>query len=317
MRAATSPHAVSPSPTRVFAAALMACLALTAAGAEAQPRPQEPLGPTIADRGSHAYAFRTFVVTSEDGLRRYKVQVAEPRKPAPAKGRQVVYLLDGNAAVAALDEALLATLAAGDAPVLVAIGYDVDTRFDIMARALDYTPPRMDGKPAADDMSRPGGGADVFLRLIEHRIMPQAEAGLRVDPDRRTLWGHSYGGLLTLYAALARPGMFQHYAAADPSLWWNAGEVLNRETAFLQDPRRKTLSLDIVAGGGQRRGPDQRAPTPMRGSLPPGTLEAFVGRLQAAGVDVTFQELPDQSHGALFRTALVRTLTALSETPAP
>ena len=35
------------------------------------------------------------------------------------------------------------------------------------------------------------------------------------------------------------------------------------------------------------------------------------------GVDVTFQELPDQSHGALFRTALVRTLTALSETPAP
>ena len=317
MRAATSSHAVSPSPTRVFAAALMACLALTAAGAEAQPRPQEPLGPTIADRGSQAYAFRTFVVTSEDGLRRYKVQVAEPRKPAPAEGRQVVYLLDGNAAVAALDEALLATLAAGDAPVLVAIGYEVDTRFDIAARALDYTPPRMDGKPTADDMSRPGGGADAFLKLIERRIMPQAEARLRVDPQRRTLWGHSYGGLLTLYTALTRPDLFRHYAAADPSLWWNAGEVLNREAAFLHDPRRKRLNLDIVAGGGQRRGPDQRAPTPMRDSLPPGTLQAFVARLQAAGVGVTFQELPDQSHGALFRTSLVRTLTALSGTPQP
>ena len=45
-----------------------------------------------------------------------------------------------------------------------------------------------------------------------------AEDGLRVDPSRRTLWGHSFGGLFTLYALLARPGSFARYAAISPSI---------------------------------------------------------------------------------------------------
>jgi len=297
-------------------AALIGCLALAAAPSEAQPRPQEPLGATIADTGSQTYRFRTISLASADGRRRYRVQIAEPRRSPPPAGRQVIYLLDGNGAVAALDEALLAKLdAAGDPPVLVAIGYDVDTRFDVQARAFDYTPPGAEGRPAADPAGRPGGGADAFLDLVERDIRPRVEAQARIDRRRQTLWGHSYGGLLTVYAALSRPQAFQHYVAASPSLWWNGGAVLDREAGFADDPRRRNLRLDIVVGGAEGQGSGGPRPGgPMRNTLPPGSSEALARRLRDVGADVRFEEIPGESHGSMFAASLTRTLTFLAKT---
>jgi hypothetical protein len=97
-----------------------------------------PLGPNIADKGSAWYRFTVNTVDSADGQRHYKVWTAVPRKPAPATGYAALYMLDGNAVMNHLSEALLQKLAAGNPPVLVAVGYQTPLPFDLAARTLDY-----------------------------------------------------------------------------------------------------------------------------------------------------------------------------------
>lgn len=101
----------------------------------------EPLGPNIADIGSAWYHFQTTTLRSADGQRRYKVWLGIPRKPAPPHGYPVLYMLDGNAAMARITEAQLKAMTKGSPPVLVAVGYDTPLPFDVRARSRDYTPP--------------------------------------------------------------------------------------------------------------------------------------------------------------------------------
>ena len=64
-----------------------------------------------------------------------------------------------------------------------------------------------------------------------------------VDGGRRALWGHSYGGVLVLHALFTRPDAFSTYTAADPSLWWGQGWLLEEErsAAALPSPAPRLL----------------------------------------------------------------------------
>jgi hypothetical protein len=161
-------------------------------------------------------------------------------------------------------------------------------------------------KPLFDDANRPGGGADLFLDLIEQKIKPRAEALTTVDPNRRTLWGHSYGGLLTLYAAFTRPNSFQRFVAASPSLWWNYGAILERESTFVTSAHPQAMRLDLMAGELEQR--PRSNVSAMRTSLPPGSTRSLAERLKSAGVNVIFTEFPGLGHGPMFEASLARTL---------
>jgi predicted alpha/beta superfamily hydrolase len=53
------------------------------------------------------------------------------------------------------------------------------------------------------------GGAAVFLDFIEKELVPHVEGRYPVT-DFRTLIGHSYGGLFTIYALSERPTLFNY-----------------------------------------------------------------------------------------------------------
>lgn len=303
---------------RVFVAAA-AIMLLAAAPALAQMRGQAPAGPTVAETGSAFYGFEHLSVTSADGARVYRVRIATPRKPAPAKGYPVVYLLDGDAALARIDEALLARLDAGDPPVIVAIGYEGDRQFDVLARAFDYTPAAPDAKPVADPAGRPGGGADAFLDVVMQEIEPAAAARAPLDPHRRALWGHSYGGLCVLHAALTRPAAFDAFYAASPSLWWNYGSVLQEVEPFLAGARPADLDLTLLVGGEEIAGRSAGVRThPMWTSVPSSATRDLAQRLAAAGVRTHYEELAGQGHGGMLGASLTRTLlTIAGADPAP
>ena len=94
-------------------------------------------------------------------------------------------------------------------------------------------PRRPGGEDAQRDPlgGRRNGGADAFLDLLDQRIALRVTQLAKIDPARRTLWGHSYGGVLVLHALLTRPAAFDTYAAADPSLWWGDGYLLKEADA--------------------------------------------------------------------------------------
>jgi len=153
---------------------------------------------------SSFYRFERLHLDSPDGRLHYRLDLAIPLKTAPANGYPVMYLLDGNNALAQLQEQWLGELASGNPPLLVMIGYEMDALYDMEQRTRDYT----------------GSGSAAFLELIENRIKPLVQARFPVDQAQQSLWGHSFGGLFVLYALFEQPLAFQNWFAASASLWY-------------------------------------------------------------------------------------------------
>lgn len=290
----------------------------------AKPDLGERLGPNIAERGSDFYRFERFELASDDQQRHYRIWVGIPKRAAPPSGYPALYLLDGNAVMDALDEVQLAALDRRDPPLLVAIGYASELRFDVVARAYDYTPPAADGQPLRDELAadRRAGGADEFLQLIEQRIKPAVAQLAPVDLQRQMLWGHSYGGLFALHVLFTQPQLFQRYAAADPSLWWQGGLTL-REEQVADAASLAGRQLLLMVGDGRRA---ERAPRPgldaqtvakrraAMASVPADAAWQMVLRLALVpGLQVAYRHFPGLDHGPLLPASLAPALRLASE----
>ncbi|MEI2418035.1 alpha/beta hydrolase-fold protein [Orrella sp. JC864] len=227
------------------------------------------------------------------GYAAWKVAILHPAGPAPAQGWPVLYLLDGTAALQALP------MQAHDGLVVVALGYDAPGRFDVRSRAWDYTPlpPGAPGPlPDPRAPARRNGGADAFLAFLQtlHRGLA---AELPLDARRRTLYGHSYGGLFVLHALLAQPHSYDRYVAASPSLWWHAPFMAER--ARTAPAGLAAASLTVLVGGEEklRR---QRCGACAGGEPTQDQAEAFVQALSArGGRRAALHVLPGLAHGQM------------------
>lgn len=195
---------------------------------------------------------------AEDGHRLF---IAAPRRTAPAQGWPVIYLLDGNAAFDFLTPDHLAGV---PGLVVVGVGYDTDRQFARERRTLDFTPP--DGargiRPDPVHPGRMAGGGADFLARLTGPLRARAEEGLPIDPARRTLWGHSFGGLFTLYAALSAPESFARFAAISPSVWWDA-DLMGRIAEAAAGPLPPLLiALSDAEKRSGQGGPPPAGPAP-------------------------------------------------------
>ncbi|MFT0849186.1 alpha/beta hydrolase-fold protein [Achromobacter sp. F4_2707] len=284
-------------------------------------RALEVVGKTVADRPSPHYRFETHTLNSSDGERRYRVVVGFPKVTDDSgKGIQnhsgaILYMLDGNAAIDTLTDTDLAALSDKNAPILVAIGYDVPTRNDVVSRAYDYTPPVYEGSTrvlAPIVRGRVGGGADTFLQFIEQHVKPLVSMQER-DGVRDYLWGHSYGGLFALHVLFTQPDAFDAYIVADPSVWWHNGELLREWEAF-DTALAANKRIDILIGTKPR--PTDRPPAPDAGMIqrdgwhmtPGEALEKIVKELETSGAQVSYQTFPQHGHGEMIRVSLEHAL---------
>jgi predicted alpha/beta superfamily hydrolase len=263
----------------------------------ARPAPDQPMETQILQRQDLPYTFNTLELDSVDGQRHYRIWIGQPRQPAPAQGYPVLWMLDGNAAVGVFDEALLEALAKGRAPLLVAIGYQTPLRIERNARTRDYTLQRPGLAVQQDPLTGvPSGGAEAFLDLLHDRIRPLIARQLPLDDSDQTLWGHSYGGLLVLHTLFTRPQLFNHYAAASPSLWWDE-QLLFEESARLKTPG---ASLLLMRGGAEPASP--KSPPEAQ---PDRLARQMVERLQGvSGLRVDYHSFDGMSHGETLPASL-------------
>jgi hypothetical protein len=68
------------------------------------------------------------------------------------------------------------------------------------------------------------GGRDAFLAFITTELMPYINQKYR-NNGKNILFGHSIGGLFTMYALLKSPQSFTGYILADPSFFWDHNEM--------------------------------------------------------------------------------------------
>lgn len=247
-----------------------------------------PAALQLFETGSPTHELTQKVVAVGPGHRLF---IAVPKAAPPAAGWPVLYLLDGNAAFDYLTQDHL-DLVPG--LMLVGVGYDTDRQFARERRTLDFTAPDGPGDGIRPDPVHPGrmaGGAGQFLDRLVGELRVAAEAGLPVDPDRRTLWGHSFGGLFTLFAALTGPDHFARFAAISPSIWWD--EDLIRRIADQARGRHALPPLLVALGDKEKRsgagGPPPDGPAPATLAL----VAALAGH---EGPDPQLHVLADHIH---------------------
>lgn len=168
-----------------------------------------------------------FTLESEHVGDEFEIGVYLPRGyDEDQRARPVVYVLDGS--VLGEPTAGIAELARLDV-VVVGVGYD--DGFSPDRRRRDYT-------PTVDDNYPMSGGAGEFIEFVTDELIPRIEGDYRVDPARRSLVGHSQGGVGAMGFAFAQDPAapwFRGIAAVSPALWWDRGVMLDREAEYAAD----------------------------------------------------------------------------------
>ncbi|NPD16851.1 alpha/beta hydrolase [Xinfangfangia sp. D13-10-4-6] len=228
--------------------------------------------------------------------RGYRTFLAIPTAEAPASGWPSIWMLDGNSVFDRLTPALLEQ---HPGLAVVAIGYPVDMTIDSLSRSLDYTPVRLESAdPAAApsrETARPTGGAEAFRSRLTGPIREAVSTRAALDPARRTLWGHSYGGLFTLNTLLAEPDSFAAWAPVSASTGFGGG-VLRAMADHAPHGRHHAPVLIMLGDSEHRRGTD--APTEPRPN--PGTME-LAGILKARDdLSVSVTVFEGLGHGQTF-----------------
>jgi predicted alpha/beta superfamily hydrolase len=288
---------------------LVLALALAAPVAVAQPEREQKMDTSLLQRQDLAYRFSHLDLDSADGLRHYRLWIGKPDRPAPAAGYPVLWMLDGNAAIGALDGQQLSKLAAGQAPLLVAVGYQTEQRIERAGRTFDYTPALPGQAEQRDPLTgEPSGGVDAFLDLLTLKMRPLVAGVAPIDLQRQTLWGHSYGGLTVLHALFTRPGAFSDYAAASPSLWWNDGAIVREAQGLQQRLGDSRPRLLLMRGSEEPANP--RMPVKGDAERPARELAADLSRVQ--GLQVRFERFEGLGHGPMLPASLGKVIEDLS-----
>jgi predicted alpha/beta superfamily hydrolase len=240
---------------------LAASLAAVVACAASKPAPvaSPPAGEPVPAHDSFALESRAV------GEKR-PINVHTPARYAASSERfPVLYMPDGG-----LDEdfphvvAAVESLAArGRIRPVIVVGIP-NTQ-----RRRDLTPPT---EVASDRAIAPQvGGSAAFRRFVREELMPEIDRRYRTTSERAIV-GESLAGLFVVETLLEEPSLFSHYVALDPSLWWNAGALVDagsveaRLRAFDSSPR--SLYMAASADAEARGGPSQLAEV-LRRSAPP------------------------------------------------
>ncbi len=236
-------------------------------------------------------------------IRRYRLFIAVPEKPAPREGFPLVLLLDGNTTFKP------AIKQAPDA-VIVAIGYSTDEKKEIVKRRFydltSYAP--ADKIPLREGMEAPKtGGEEEFRSLIEKKILPEIFKHLPVNRTNVTFFGHSLGGLFVMKSFLsAESHGFATYCAADPSIWWNGHEFMEKLGAYNKPEGFKSRLLIETSGiktHHKNVTESNKKPVKDLHSGPNGKDVSEILRKTKA-VDNTFYSFSDKNHGTMLAPAI-------------
>ncbi len=145
-----------------------------------------------------------------------------------------------------VDETATRLIEAGKIPPIIVVGIDNVGA----ARGDEYLP-----KDAGKRRPGTGGKADEYLRMVADEIMPKINGQFRTltGPEHTAFGGSSFGGVITLHAAMTRPDLFGAILVESPSLWVEDGAFLQRVLKCKQWPQRVYLAQgDREYGEGER-----------------------------------------------------------------
>lgn len=159
---------------------------------------------------------------------------AEPDRKFP-----VIYALDGDHTFPMMCSVATELSWSGAVPpvIVVGIGYGTLDLENGNHRSRDLSPQPYGGEEDS-------GGGPRFLEFLLTEAFSEIEAKFPADPEQRYLYGHSLGGLFSLYAYTKSADAFQGIVAGSPFL---AGQLELLEKTAAEHPGR-ACRLFVVTG---------------------------------------------------------------------
>lgn len=194
-----------------------------------------------AESAAPAYALpdtQVWDITSDAGVP-YRIFVSHPQGQPPKEGYPVLYVLDANAMFAGFAEArrIHTGFDGGhDQVIVVGIGYPIDKPY-ADRRLTDFTGPFQSQELARIYKDYKAGGRQAFLDFITGPLADELDRRYSINAARRSLYGHSLGGLFALFTLYQQPQYFHSVIAASPSIWWDNQSILQDEARFASQLR--------------------------------------------------------------------------------
>lgn len=235
------------------------------------------------------------------------------------------YIVDGNSLFLSATEAAWRRATGphySGGGLIVAIGYPLTTEVYCPKRNYDLTPP-------SSKCPEGYGGAEEFLEFIQSVVRPfvREEVFPNITFSREALFGHSFGGLFSLYALYTRPLIFDLFIAGSPTMEWNDYCLSSYEDKFRSTPRDsdKEPSTLMLYYGSYEQDPRQwrdespedfeRRKKACRSRNMTGNATALQKRLQECKLlhSVALKEYEGEDHGSAIACGLSRSLTTFFE----
>lgn len=108
---------------------------------------------------------------------------------------------------------------------IIGIAYDGPPNYKLN-RTRDYTPTFVKKGGYGPEYQKASGGAKLFKQFIHQELIPYLNKHFRLN-QKRTLVGHSFGGLFATWLLLEPSADFQNYIIVSPSLWYDNKFLLN------------------------------------------------------------------------------------------
>lgn len=214
-----------------------------------------------------------------------------PAYTLPPDGRlPVLYMPDGGVQEDFVHVAGLVQVSAGNGTMRPFLLVGIENT----ARRRDLTGPTDVAKDR--EIAPVVGGSAAFRRFIRDELMPTIEARYKTTGETAIV-GESLAGLFVIETLLEEPDLFDTYIAFDPSLWWNAGALVERAAERIGAAAGRRL---YFASSGDGDVDD--------------LIRRFADVLAArapSNLAWHFEPMPDETHATIYHPAALRAFRAL------
>jgi predicted alpha/beta superfamily hydrolase len=91
------------------------------------------------------------------------------------------------------------------------------------------------------------GGGNLFLKFIKDEVIPFVNRDYKTS-NEKILFGHSFGGLMSVYCLFMYPELFNDYIAVSPSLWWENEFIMQKADSLFKLKNYTNKNIFICDG---------------------------------------------------------------------
>lgn len=150
------------------------------------------------------------------------------------------------------------------------------------------------------------GGSEKFISFVEKELQPYIQQHYRTN-GKNMLIGQSLGGLVATEILFKKPQLFNKYLIMSPSLWWDAGSLLNYQPTITQS--HPTTDIDIYLAVG-KEGLTPTEPARVM-EVDANLLAEKINDIGNDHIHLSFDYLPDENHATINHQAIFKGFRSL------